>query len=97
MALTCYSYNATGVRTISRDSVAYGNSVAGIPKPEHMGLAEIVAEMIQIVVKNPRVIDDISYISSSFAGQRYNMLQNELTSRERKYLRFENLLEGKGR
>ena len=76
----------------SKDSIVYGNSAAGIWKPEDMNLAQIVSEMIKIVVKNPRVIDDYAYIENSLTAKRYSLLQKELISREEKYLKFEHML-----
>lgn len=71
-----------------KDSIVYGNPALGISKPKYMNLAEIVAEMIAIAVKNPRVVDELVYMKETIPGQRYQVLQQELIRREEKYLKL---------
>ena len=77
---------------MKKNSIVYGNPAVGISKPEHMNLAEIIAEMIAIAVKNPRVVDELGYKKETIPGQRYHVLQQELIRKEEKYLKFEKLL-----
>lgn len=57
-----------------------------------MSLAEIIEEMIQIAVENPRVLKEVTYRENTLEGRRYTILGDHLVERESKYLRFEKML-----
>lgn len=68
-------------------------------EPEEMSLSNIIVEMIDISIKNPKLFD-LAYTYSEEvkikAGinkycKRFGELQSELMKREEKYLRFEEL------